>query len=322
MEFGVLPIYPVWFIILSSTIAVLSVISNTVVLSIWLKRELRSHTTVLLSVLAVSDTVAVITGALFLFIADLFNEKSACNIFVYAQYVAVLAHTFSILLTTFIAIQRFVVCAFPFNGPNACGRLSSCLFVVLSMVISVTFITIPLSVIENVTGIVYTLENTTSVHCYADRIGIGQSEHFWRVFDILTLYAKQLLPLLFITISMSYCLYTVYLRKQMVSTNPTERKKINKANLMICLLMFVFVIGEMPTTIAIFVSLYGKDTSNSFLLWIAFTADGDFFCRIMIFLSYFMNIWIYIGMSKQFRDSLYRTWCCRKSVTQRLSRRS
>ena len=69
-------------------------------------------------------------------------------------------------------------------------------------------------------------------------------------------------------------------------------------NLMLVLIMLVFVIGEFPTTLNIFYATFLEDESP----WIV-SANG-------------VNIWVYIDMSKQFRDSLFQLFSCCKHKQQ------
>ena len=51
---------PVWYILVFSSLAVVTVISNISVMCIWLKPKVRSHVTILLAALSLSDSITVI----------------------------------------------------------------------------------------------------------------------------------------------------------------------------------------------------------------------------------------------------------------------
>lgn len=45
-------------------------------------------------------------------------------------------------------------------------------------------------------------------------------------------------------------------------------------------------------------------------------ANGVWFCNTSVVVSYLVNIWVYIAMSKQFRDSLFQLFSCCKHKQQ------
>jgi hypothetical protein len=75
--------------------------------------------------------------------------------------------------------------------------------------------------------------------------------------------------------------------------------------------MFIFVAGEFPSTVLNACKAFMPNAK----LWI-FTNDGIQFCNITLVLSYLLNVWVYIVMSKQFRESLHNMLCKKKEITE------
>jgi hypothetical protein len=100
-------------------ISVVTVTSNIVVMCIWLKPGIRSHVTILLAALSLSDSIAVSLPGICLPIALYSNipenETVYVLCYVISKYIPLIFHSFSNLVTTIVAIQRLCICAFPFK---------------------------------------------------------------------------------------------------------------------------------------------------------------------------------------------------------------
>jgi hypothetical protein len=127
---------------------------------------------------------------------------------------------------------------------------------------------------------------------------------------ILRLIGLCILPSVVIIFCMIVILITIN-RTTLTIGQSSNQRNTTRTNLMLVLIMLVFVIGEFPTTLNIFYATFLEDESP----WIV-SANGVWFCNISVVVSYLVNIWVYIDMSKQFRDSLFQLFSCCKHKQQ------
>jgi hypothetical protein len=73
---------------------------------------------------------------------------------------------------------------------------------------------------------------------------------------------------------------------------------------MICVVMMLFISGEFPTTVSLAFEIYGKNSDNYFVDWLGFTVNGIYLVNVILVISYLLNIWVYVLMSKSFRERL------------------
>ena len=78
---------------------------------------------------------------------------------------------------------------------------------------------------------------------------------------------------------------------------------------MICVVMILFISGEFPTTLGIAFQIYGTNSDNSFVQWLGFTVSGACLVNVILAISYLLNIWVYVFMSKSFRERLLTMLC-------------
>ena len=83
-----------------------------------------------------------------------------------------------------------------------------------------------------------------------------------------------------------------------------------RTTLIICLIMILFVIGEFPTTLSMAFEMFGTDSQNEFVQWLGFSNTGLCFTNIVVVASYLLNIWVYVVVSKQFRENLLHIFDC------------
>ncbi|CAC5411425.1 unnamed protein product [Mytilus coruscus] len=274
-------------------------ITNVFVVTIWLSRNIRTPVSVLLSIIAIYDTLAMMSGLVKSISSNIFGNwphVTGCYIDILSLILAILFHSLSILSTTFLAIQRAVVCAFPFTGPRLCGTKTTTFFVVVSFAAMMTFC-IPLVLFRDVQSIIkLSANNVSAMYCSFDNI--VWFKDMWKMYSIVRFVTLHLTPAVLITICMAICLLTIH-RRQMVSGQSSNRQIKSRTTVMLVLVMFIFVLGELPTTaLMYYYSFLPKEPA-----WIK-TSMGVWFCNTTLNISYMMNIWVYIAMSKQFRDQL------------------
>ena len=304
---------------LQSTVVMLSlflavIVSNTLVVIVWLSPGSRTSISILLSIIAIYDALTITcsaTHSLLDYITWNILWNTGCYFVKVGMECAYYFHTLSIISTTFLAIQRCVVCAFPFSGPKLCGLTSVKIF----SVVSFFAVWIPGSVNLlfykiNLEEIPYE-DNTTDWECIIYNVLDNDTMYdVWNTYFILRLIGLCILPSVVIIFCMIVILITINRTTNTIGQSSNQRNT-TRTNLMLVLIMLVFVIGEFPTTLNIFYATFLEDESP----WIV-SADGVWFCNISVIVSYLVNIWVYIAMSKQFRDSLFQLFSCCKHKQQ------
>ncbi|VDI75286.1 Hypothetical predicted protein [Mytilus galloprovincialis] len=286
-------------------VAVLS--TNIIVVVAWLTPKNRSSVSVILSLIAIYDTATIVFGTMHTFssyIAGNLLSVSGCYINHVAGSLAFIFHSSSILTTTYLACQRCVICLFPFSGPRICGQKTTVVFSVASfvLVISMKIPSLLVRRIEGVTKITY--DNSSVLYCKKHYI-INKDimDNIPNIIWLIRLFTLHLMPAFVVTFSMIACVLTVN-RRKMVSGRSSDQRSKKKTTVMLVLVMLIFVLGEFPTTFGIFFDAFLPAVPN----WFS-TEDGIQFGNLVLVISFLLNILVYVGMSKQFRDSLKELLC-------------
>ena len=99
---------------------------------------------------------------------------------------------------------------------------------------------------------------------------------------------------------MIFCLIVVN-RKKISSDQTSDRLPKSRTTGMVILIVFTFILGELPTLIDLFIGIFTPENDEE--SWLS-SEYGTCFCSAVLALSCLSNIFIYFGMSKQFRKSL------------------
>jgi hypothetical protein len=84
---------------------------------------------------------------------------------------------------------------------------------------------------------------------------------------------------------------------------------MHRTTVMICVIMMLFISGEFPTTLSFAFEIYCENSDNSFVQWLGFTVSGACLVNVILVISYLLNIWVYVLMSKSFRERLLTMLC-------------
>lgn len=281
-------------------------VSNLLVVVIWLSKNNRTPVSILLSLIAIFDFMTILAGSTrstMAYLVGTIHYVKECYVVAIVGNLAIIFHTLSIFSTTFLAIQRLFVCLFPFLGPRICKLRST----VIQAIVAVCIIIIwrsPQFMISDIRGSIITdKDNKTEFICDVNHVLDDETVRtFFKADPMLRLFITGIAPAVVVSFCMIGCLITVYRRKM-----STGQHRNNRTIFMLVIVMFIFVAGEFPTTVNI--------ACNAFLpnadLWIS-TNNGTQFCNITMVLSYLLNVWVYIIMSKQFRESLHNMLCTKK----------
>lgn len=291
--------YPMWYCIVVGTVACLSVITNFIVLCVWLRKRIRSHTTILLSILAVSDSMTAVCTFMNSFASFLKNKELACSLYGWSLNVAIATHTFSVYLTTYLAVQKFVICAAPFKGSRYCKKTTSVIAITALFLFSVAFVLI----FYGRTDVDTSYGADKSVQCSSEvLVGKQDQEIISNIRLYMRLFGIQILPMILTSISMSYCMYTLFHRKTVLSNNSRHHSTIKQSIVLVCAIEVIFILGELPTTIA-FISLFAASIGLTVERWF-FSTGGVLLANVTVVVSYFMNIWVYLVLCTDFRKEL------------------
>jgi hypothetical protein len=307
--------YPVWYIAVCSSLAVVTVISNIFVMCIWLKPDIRSHVTILLAALSLSDSIVVIVSGTCLPIALYSYTTENETVYVIfssiSKYIPFIFHSFSILVTTIVAIQRLCICAFPFKARFLFTMRNTVIAMVTSFFICVMTM-LPFLMISN-----FTMEkrlftdNVTRISVDVDYVLSTDVmlAYYTYYLPYFRLFGLQILPMCIVLFSMVYCVCTITRRRHQVQTSKSSQNNIHRTTVMICVVMMLFISGEFLPTLSIAFQIYGKNTDNSFVYWLGFTVSGACLVNVILAISYLLNIWVYVFMSQSFRERLLTMLC-------------
>ena len=165
MELFTFQEFPVWYIAVFSSLSVVTVISNILVMCIWLKPDIRSHLTILLTVLSLSDSITVILPGICRPIASYSSMQDIQTVYilpyVISKCIPIIFHSFSILVTTIVAVQRLCICAFPFKTRFLFTMRNTVIAMVTTFFICVMMM-LPFLMISNVTVEIIVFENNVT----------------------------------------------------------------------------------------------------------------------------------------------------------------
>ena len=281
-------------------------ISNTLVVVVWLSPKMRTPASILLSLIAIYDLITVAFGGVFSvaeYIAGRMLSVVGCYFAKLSLYFAFIFHSLSIISTTFLAIQRCTVCVFPFSGPRYCGMKSTKIFIPVSILIVVIAASFDL--------LFYSIDGTETINEQNVTILKCTVNTVLTVFSVSRVIGLNMLPEGVVTFCMIMIVLTVN-RKKMVTGKSFDQRKKTRTTIMLVLIMTIFVIGEFPTTVRLFYGAFLPESTPWIINEMAF-----WFCNILVVTSYLLNIWVYIIMSSEFREKLKELFCCPKKATTR-----
>ena len=172
--------------------------------------------------------------------------------------------------------------------------------------------TLPYIMMSNVTAkIILLTNNATSLIFYVDYVLSHDfmSDYRYNYFPYFRWIGLQILRMCIVLFSMVYCICTITRRRHEVQMSESSQNTVHRTTVMICVVMMLFISGEFPTTLGIAFQIYGKHSNNSFVQWLEFTNNGICMVNLILAISYLLNIWVYVLMSKSFRERLLTMLC-------------
>jgi hypothetical protein len=87
----------------------------------------------------------------------------------------------------------------------------------------------------------------------------------------------------------------------------TDQKNTFRTTVMLVLIMLIFVLGELPTTVKLCFEVFGiPQWVNKHIMMLS--------ANIILEMTFAANIWVYVIMSKQFRYNLKTLLCCKQAA--------
>ncbi|XP_060086233.1 sex peptide receptor-like [Ylistrum balloti] len=309
----------------SPVLIFITLVTNTLVVIVLLKKNMRSPTNTILAGMALSD---MFTGLfplpvfLYFFGMDHYKEYIPYNwCYTYrfmSELIPTIFHTASIWLTMALAIQRYIYICHSFQARKWCtitnvlyGTLAIYIIAILSQ-ISRFFDSfyIPVEIMsrmhenETMTACVQELRPWVQAH-----IDLYYNVYYW--FRVICIHLIPCAFLVVLNALLISAMRTAQLRRmQLLKQNKkSESKKLKDSNcttLMLVAVVGLFLLVELPLGIIMIVYLI----DNTFELNIFSMADTygimNLISNFFILLSYPLNFFIYCGMSRQFRETFKR----------------
>jgi hypothetical protein len=309
---------------IAPVLVLLTVVTNTLVIAVLLKKHMRSPTNVLLAGMAFSDMMTgVIPLPIFIYFFSMGHYKEFVPFGWCLPYkmlyenIPTIFHTASIWLTVGLAAQRYIY---------ICHSLQARTWCTIPNVLRATVIVYVIAFISQLTRFIdfYTIPmpapcfsspNKTVIGCsYIPRtwamnhMDMYQNIYFW--FRIIFIHLVPCISLVVLNGLLISAMRKAQIRRmQLLKQNKkSESRKLKESNcttLMLVAVVGLFLLVEFP--LGIIMTLYVTD--NTFALelfsehvYSIMTSMSNFF----ILLSYPLNFFIYCGMSRQFRETFKR----------------
>lgn len=314
--------FPVYGVLVP-IITVLTLVSNVLVICVFLKKKMRSVTTLFLAGLACSDTLSAILWCLVhLYFYGVKSDYTVpvqyplCVFHDYALYLAVTFHATSVWLTTTLGVQRCIIVVKPFWGPRLWTMKKSAFMTLLAYLLSVMFF-LPLFFMNNYKKIEVTDNNLTSVVC-----GVRVDPFFEkRLYEYSIVNNSfrgifvQFLPcflMLITTFVLAYKLKHGKILQRCISSAAEGPKRDfqhrQRTTLMVVIIMIIFLVVEIPNGIVFGIKVY-ENLSDHYII----DTETDYSIAILqnfvLLLSYHCNFWIYVALSARFRETLKALIC-------------
>lgn len=309
---------------IAPVLILLTVVTNTLVIAVLLKKHMRSPTNVLLAGMAFSDMMTgVIPLPVFIYFFSMGHYKDFVPLGWCLPYkilyenIPTIFHTASIWLTMGLAVQRYIYICHLLQARTWCTipnvlRATVIIYIVacLSQLTRfIDFYTVPVTVPS------YLNPNETYQGCsYQDRtwamnhMDMYQNLYFW--FRIIFIHLVPCISLVVMNGLLISAMRKAQIRRmQLLKQNKkSESKKLKESNcttLMLVAVVGLFLLVEFP--LGIIMTLYVTDSTFDLKLfpedvYSIMTSMLNFF----ILLSYPLNFFIYCGMSRQFRETFKR----------------
>lgn len=289
-------------------------IVNIIILFIFLRKENRTPVTILLSALAISDTMHALLISFSEVIArrtEVHSPTPRISTFSYPLCLNILRtlllsyifHLFSVCITTLLCLQKTVALLFPIWSRVHLNTKVSFIGSVVVLVISVLLV-LPLIIFEELN--IKMIEGK----CCNDRIeyfGIHDEPHRYTVLIINILNFLSDLVVLLCTVYIA-CKLTYLRRNLMWKDNPATQIRNRKSAITVVIICVIFLMSEalnISEMMIYFLSTSGANERPNNL-----RIELYQYKYLSIMIGFSMNFIVYLVMSKEMRGKVFRIMKC------------
>ncbi|VDI06072.1 sex peptide receptor-like [Mytilus galloprovincialis] len=302
-------------------ISAFTLIFNMLVIVVFLKRKMRSPTSALLIGLAVSDILAAnVINISFVYVHGFLDVTKPlpypmCIIYNVTAKLAPSFHTTSVWITTALGIQRFIIVAFPMQGPRFCSIRTSTVIIVSTYVLS--FLMYIPSFLQRRFDPVTILDESGNEITVCNCTRGQEILQINKLQNVLRSVFGQLVPcaILFLTtllLSRKLKLETKRIlqlhKHENTETERRDFRQIRRTSQMIIVLVSIFLFVEIPNGIVFALFVFYPELLESNIEQIQILS---IVLNLLVFIIYLINFWIYVTLSRQFRREL-KLLCGRK----------
>lgn len=322
LDFPAYLAFPIYGI-LCPIIAILTLISNTMVVCVFMTKRMRSVTTIFLAGLAGSDTLsACLWSIVHLYFYGIRGNTSApvsyplCKFHDFCLYLAVIFHATSVWLTMTLGIQRCSIVVHPFRGPRIWTIRNSVIIAVLTYLVPL-LVFLPLFFMSNYYPYVMTYETQNMTVCT-----VFMSPWFQKHKDFYSLFYYifrslfvQVFPCIIMFVSTCVLAYKIkherILQRCHSKIGDGQKKDFQhrqRTTLMVVIIMVIFLIVEIPNGIVFGIRFY-EEYSQKVVLEKHIDYPFAILHNFVLLLNYHCNFWIYVALSARFRNTLKNILC-------------
>lgn len=297
-----------WLSHFGAGLAYILILQNIIIIRIFLKPKLLSPVSILLSVLALCDTLSVFFWFVPEHIGAIFNWYNGTAFGIYSMVTAsfeqfpfcmfgywsrnILSsgfHSSAIVITTTLGLQKIMVMVFPLFSKSHLNKKCA-VIVSLSILIVCLGLEMPYAFFfrfspTNNGGCCKTLRtNHVTVKKFFD------SSHYLRSGILLVSIVIQITTTLYITSRLTFLRKTLWLESKAVRT------RNRRSSVIVIYITLIFILSELPSVI-VSISLDLRIASS----WMTKTLQ---YLPHIISFGCFFNFWLYLIMSQRFRREL------------------
>lgn len=301
-------------------IALATILSNIVLVSVFVFRSSRTSTTIVLTSLAISDSIICLTRlpeAVYFNMAG--NYKNLYITYPWCIASHVLYVTYQVYrmtsnwLTALLGVQRLVAIALPFKHGKLFSSRASCVEIAVIVAVSVLLnLYEALGIYISELPIYKTWYRNETLPSGCTRqfsqglvSAFGDPTKSNTLFFIFSGLLYRVLPVLILIVTTVMLAYFLYKTQKIRTSDKQRKKQIHRITILIFLILVVFLIAEIQDGIAYFI--YAAELSQDKKRQILSEEDDimwDTISSMLSLVSYACNFWIFFLMSQQFRSAL------------------
>lgn len=320
--------YPYSFVmygVLCPVLALTTLCTNILIIMVFTKNKMRSPTTILLTGLAISDILAgiVITPLYIYFygmgyVSYYYHDGLSYPLCIFhslAYKVNVVLHTVSIWLTVALGVQRYIVVAFPIPGRRLCSQKNSAVVIILVYIIvlgiySLWFIDDRFEPRTRVNDAGLVIQ-----YCFCSHEEIIQFD-LGLIMKFIRLVFGQFLPCVILVCATVALVQKLIVESKRILTlhqddedegERTDFRLIRRTTVMVVLIVISFCLVEIPLSIVFIIDLIDIHIISQ-----ESRQKAAVIFNFCVFMTYQVNFWVYVCLSRHFRDNLRKIIPCVK----------